>query len=199
MAKSRIKAKGKTMKNSLTLVALMSALSLSAHAQDEQTAPSAAAPTYPCEQREEFKEFDFWLGDWEVHVANGTYAGKNKIEKSQAGCALIENWLGAAGNPGISINYFDVATEEWVQVWSSAGGIQIDIRGGLTDKGMLLEGQINYVANNLTAPFRGLWTLLEDGRVRQFFEQYDEDSESWAPWFEGFYTKTNVEQQVSEQ
>ena len=186
------------MKNPLTLVVLMSVLSFSAHAQDEQTAPGAAAPTYPCEQREEFKEFDFWLGDWEVHVANGTYAGKNKIEKSQAGCALIENWLGAAGNPGMSINYFDVATNEWVQVWSDAGGSQINIRGGLTDEGMLLEGQISYVSNNLTAPFRALWTLLDDGRVRQFFEQYDEDSESWATWFEGFYTKTNVEQQVSE-
>jgi hypothetical protein len=54
------------------------------------------------------------------------------------------------------------------------------------------------VSNNLSAPFRGLWTLLPDGRVRQFFEQYDKDSESWAPWFEGFYTKTNIEQQVSE-
>jgi hypothetical protein len=186
------------MKNPLTLAVLMSTISFGVYAQDEQTAPSPAAPTYPCEQRDEFKEFDFWLGQWDVHLENGTYAGRNNIEKSQAGCALVENWLGAAGNPGSSINYFDVATNEWVQVWNSAAGSQINIRGGLTDEGMLLEGQINYVSNNLSAPFRGLWTLLPDGRVRQFFEQYDEDSESWAPWFEGFYTKTNVEQQVSE-
>jgi len=186
------------MKISVTVSILMLVATLSAYAQDDESAASSSAQTYPCEQRDEFDEFDFWVGDWEVHVANGTYAGKNKIEKSQAGCALIENWLGAAGNPGMSINYFDVANGEWVQVWSSAGGVQIDIRGGLTDDGMLLVGQINYVSNNLSAPFRGLWTLLPDGRVRQFFEQYDEDSESWAPWFEGFYTKTNVEQHIGE-
>ena len=193
-----MKDKGKTMKNHPVLVVLMSALSFSATAQDDQSGASSTVPARPCEQRDEFKEFDFWLGQWDVHLENGTYAGENKIEKSQAGCALIENWLGAAGNPGMSINYFDIAASEWVQVWNSAGGSQINIRGGLTDEGMLLEGQISYVSNNLTAPFRALWTLLDDGRVRQFFEQYDEDSESWAPWFEGFYTKTNVEQQVSE-
>lgn len=186
------------MKISLILTTLMLTVSLCAYAQDDQSGASATVPVRPCKQRDEFNEFDFWVGEWEVHVANGTYAGKNKIEKSQAGCALIENWLGAAGNPGMSVNYFDVATNEWVQVWNSAGGSQINIRGGLTDEGMLLEGQINYVSNNVSAQFRGLWTLLDDGRVRQFFEQYDEDSESWAPWFEGFYTKTSVEQQVSE-
>jgi len=98
----------------------------------------------------------------------------------------------------MSINYFDIATNQWVQVWSSASGTQIDIRGGLTDDGMLLEGQINYVSNGTSTPFRGLWTVMPDGRVRQFFEQYNADSETWAPWFEGFYTRTNVEQQVSE-
>ncbi len=167
------------------------------YSQDEASSdPAPQEP--PCEQRQEFSQFDFWLGEWDVHVANGTLAGTNRIEKTQAGCALLENWVGAAGNPGMSINYFDIATNEWVQVWSSAGGIQIDIRGGLTDDGMLLKGQINYVSNGTSAPFRGLWTLLPDDRVRQFFEQFNEESETWAPWFEGFYTKTNVEQQVSE-
>ena len=186
------------MKISVTVTILILVSTMSAHAQDDETAASPSAPAYPCEQREEFDEFDFWLGDWEVHAPNGTLAGTNKIEKTQAGCALIENWLDVTGNPGMSVNYFDVATNEWVQVWNSVGGVQLVIRGGLTDQGMLLEGQVSYVSNNTSAPFRGLWTLLEDGRVRQFFEQYDEDSKSWAPWFEGFYTKTSVEEPVSE-
>ncbi len=185
------------MKTPVTISILILTAAPLSYSQDE-AASSAAPQEPPCEQREEFSQFDFWLGEWDVHLANGTLAGSNKIEKRQAGCALLENWVGAAGNPGMSINYFDIATNEWVQVWSSAGGIQIDIRGGLTDDGMLLEGQINYVSNGISAPFRGLWTVMPDGRVRQFFEQYNADIETWAPWFEGFYTKTNVEQQVSE-
>ena len=48
---------------------------------------------------------------------------------------------------------------------------------------------IHYIANNTTVPFRALWTPLPDGRVRQFFEQYDAENETWAVWFEGFYTR----------
>ena len=153
----------------------------------------AQAPTFPCENDDKFAEFDFWVGDWEVHVANGKLAGENEIIRAERGCLLIESWKSATGGTGMSINYVDKITDEWVQVWNDASGSQINIRGGLTDEGMLLVGTIHYVANGQTLPFRGLWTPLEDGRVRQFFEQSTDDSESWTPWFEGFYTRKSAE------
>jgi hypothetical protein len=76
-----------------------------------------------------------------------------------------------------------------VQIWNAAGGTQINYRGGLTDEGMLLVGKIHSVTNGTTLPFRGLWTLLDDGRVRQFFEQSTDGGETWTTWFEGFYTR----------
>jgi len=147
---------------------------------------------YPCRYDEAFRAFDFWVGDWDVHLANGQYAGDNSIESAESGCVLIENWTGASGGTGMSVNYLDKATGEWVQVWNSEGGAQISIRGGLTDEGMLLTGHIHYIANGTTAPFRGLWTPLPDGRVRQFFEQSNDDGATWAPWFEGFYTRKHA-------
>ena len=30
---------------------------------------------------------------------------------------------------------------------------------------------------------------MDDGRVRQFFEQSNDEGETWSPWFEGFYTR----------
>ena len=171
---------------------------LSGQSEYDELVARMSIQAYPCKHRDKFSEFDFWLGEWDVHTANGSYAGKNRIEKAQAGCVLVENWLSVTGVPGMSMNYFDISSNEWVQVWSGAGGTQIVIRGGLSDEGLLLEGQINYVANGTSAPFRGLWTPLPDGRVRQFFEQSSDGGETWAPWFEGFYTRTNMEQQVSE-
>jgi hypothetical protein len=156
-------------------------------------APDPAAGTFPCEQEEKFREFDFWVGEWEVHTADGRTAGKNVIESSQRGCVLIESWAGAGGSTGISMNYLDKTTDEWVQVWTDAGGSQIVMRGGLTDAGMLLEGQIHYVSNGITAPFRGLWTPQPGGRVRQFFEQSDDGGKTWKPWFEGFYTRVGAD------
>ena len=144
---------------------------------------------FPCEHDDLFSAFDFWVGEWDVHVAGGALAGSNVIERAERGCVLIENWSSASGGTGMSVNYVDKTSDEWVQIWNAAGGSQINIRGGMTDDGMLLTGTIHYVANGTTAPFRGLWTPMADGRVRQFFEQSPDDGETWTPWFEGFYTR----------
>jgi hypothetical protein len=146
---------------------------------------------YPCAHQEGFRDFDFWIGEWDVHLANGTKAGSNEIKSIERGCALTEHWTSVNGGTGMSINYLDKASGEWVQVWNAASGGQINIRGGLTDDGMALEGYIHYVSNGTTAPFRGLWTRLPDGRVRQYFEQSNDDGKTWVPWFEAFYTRTN--------
>jgi hypothetical protein len=148
-----------------------------------------APQVFPCEEDARFSEFDFWIGEWDVHVASGQYAGTNVITSEHRGCVLIENWTSASGGTGMSVNYLDHAAGEWVQVWNDGSGSQINIRGGLTDEGMQLVGTIHYVAQDQTVPFRGLWTPLDDGRVRQFFEQFDEETDAWVPWFEGFYTR----------
>lgn len=154
----------------------------------------AQSPQYPCEEDDRFAEFDFWIGEWEVHVTSGDFAGKNVIESAEHGCVLVEKWSSATGGTGMSVNYLDHATGEWVQIWNDSNGSQINIRGGLTEEGMLLVGTIHYIASNTTAKFRGLWTLLDDGRVRQFFEQYDAASKTWKTWFEGFYSRNAAEE-----
>jgi hypothetical protein len=145
---------------------------------------------YPCQHDERFSEFDFWIGDWVVHGPAGGLAGTNSITREEKGCVLLEHWSNVAGGTGQSINYVDKISGEWVQVWNSEGGSQINIRGGMTDEGMLLVGTLHTVGNGTTIPFRALWTPLEDGRVRQFFEQSSDEGQTWTTWFEGFYTRT---------
>ena len=144
---------------------------------------------FPCLADPVFHEFDFWLGTWAVHTPDGQYAGTNTITREESGCVISERWTGAGGSTGSSINFVDKATGEWVQVWNSENGTQISLRGTMTESGMVLSGRIHYVGSGLNAPLRGLWTPLEDGRVRQYFEQSSDEGETWAPWFEGFYTR----------
>jgi len=54
---------------------------------------------------------------------------------------------------------------------------------------MAMEGTLHTVSTGVTQPFRALFTLLPDGRVRQYFEQSNDDGATWVPWFEGFYTR----------
>lgn len=156
-----------------------------------------SAQAFPCEHDASFAAFDFWVGEWDVHDGGGNLAGRNVIERAERGCLLIEKWSSASGGTGTSINYLDKTSGEWVQIWNDASGSQINIRGGMTDAGMLLTGNIHYIASGTTAPFRGLWTALPDGRVRQFFEQSPDDGETWKPWFEGFYTRNTGGQAVA--
>ena len=184
----------KLLKNIIIIwVAIPFFLASAQEAGDPGSADSPPGPTYPCEDETQFADFDFWVGSWDVHIADGTFAGSNVISREQHGCVLIENWAGARGTTGTSINYLDKITDEWVQVWNDASGSQINIRGGLTPDGMLLTGTIHYIGNGTTAPFRGLWTALPDGRVRQFFEQSSDNGETWVTWFEGFYTRKSEE------
>ena len=166
---------------------------LSGNAAYDQLIAEMSRKAFPCEHDAAFSAFDFWIGDWDVHTADGTYAGSNRIERTEHGCVLIENWRSATGGTGMSVNYLDKISGDWVQIWNDASGGQINIRGGVTNDGMLLVGTIHDVASGTTLPFRGLWTPLPDGRVRQFFEQILPDSEDWSPWFEGFYTREPVD------
>ena len=168
----------------------LGALPIVAMSQDEPDAAAAAASqSSPCEQDARFREFDFWVGEWEVHDADGNFLGENSITRAERGCALMEKWRGAKGSTGMSMNYLDKVRDEWVQIWHAAAGYQLEIRGGLTDEGMLLSGNIHYIGSGQTAPFRGLWTPLPDGRIRQYFEQSNDDGATWQPWFEGFYSR----------
>ena len=172
----------------------LSIVPLAALSQGEPDASQADAPTpSPCEQDARFHEFDFWVGERDVHDADGNFVGENSITRAERGCVLMEKWRGAKGSTGISMNYVDKFRDEWVQIWHASAGYQLEIRGGLTDEGMLLTGQVHYIDSGQTAPFRGLWTPLPDGRVRQYFEQSSDDGATWQPWFEGFYSRKSTD------
>ena len=151
--------------------------------------PVSHAQRASCGENVEFSDFDFWIGEWEVFDSNtGAKAGENVIRKMEGGCMLLESWAGNGGSTGTSLNYYNPVTREWRQVWVSAGQYSIDIVGGMRSGSMVLEGSI-YNFGGAVWDFRGTWTPNPDGSVRQFFEQYNHDSEEWAPWFDGRYVR----------
>lgn len=155
---------------------------------DDVPSPQIAEPP-ACEQGSEHRQFDFWLGDWEVRLADGRLAGTNRITREPGGCGLVERWTSTRGGSGISLNYFSPAAGEWVQHWVGSDGSLIHIRGGLEGQSMRLVGTVEYVADGRTRAFRGTWTPLPDGRVRQHFEESEDGGATWTDWFEGFYSR----------
>lgn len=157
--------------------------------------PALAQDTPPppvCETTEGFADFDFWVGEWDVYSNDEArnLLGHNSITRHYGDCLILEQWQGAAGGAGTSMNYFNSVTSEWRQVWV-ANGYSIDYTGGLDEAGaMVLEGHIYNYRQAAKTRFRGIWTPQEDGTVVQHFDIYNADSDEWNVWFEGLYVRS---------
>lgn len=145
-------------------------------------------PPFDCSSSAQHRQFDFWLGKWSVSDPSGKAMGHNEIRRVQNGCALEEQWVSVRGGTGQSVNYYHPGRKQWHQLWTDGGASIIDIHGGLQDGAMVLEGSIYYLGKGVEKDFRGRWTPLADGRVRQLFEERDDKGE-WTLWFEGLYTR----------
>lgn len=133
----------------------------------------------------EYRQFDFWIGDWEVKDASGKVVGFNKILPILDGCALSENWSSVSGNPGVSYNFYDKEKGLWHQTWIDNNGGALYLDGGLIDGVMVLSSNLND-----KAPIQRIsWTPLEDGRVKQHWQSSEDNGETWKDVFLGFYQK----------
>jgi hypothetical protein len=54
---------------------------------------------------------------------------------------------------------------------------------------MRLEGPLQYLGQGRTTTLRGTWSKLDDGRVRQHFEESADGGTTWTTWFDGYYTR----------
>lgn len=170
--------KGETMKKHL--LALSALLFVASTGYAQQPPPPA------CENDPKYNEFDFWLGEWDVFMA-GNKIGENIITKEERGCLVLEKWTDVNGGTGQSYNYYNPDSDEWRQVWVSSYML-IDYVGNLNDDGaMELVGEVTTFHDAKTAKFLGRWTLLEDGTVEQYFEQYSEEQQKMVPIFTGIY------------
>ncbi len=155
----------------------------------ERVLRNIRARVYPCESEPEARDFDFWIGRWEVREPDGTLVGTDTIEKRDGGCSLVERYEGAGGSSGTSVSFYLPSRGEWRQVWTGSGGTLFDITGKLVDGSMKMEGQVEYVEGNRVVAFRGTWTQAADGRVRQRLEEFDLGAQTWIVWFDGFFRR----------
>jgi tetratricopeptide (TPR) repeat protein len=137
----------------------------------------------PCERTAANREFDFWIGAWDVQTTDGQHAGNSKIERILNGCALLENWEGSG--PGKSINSYNSVRKQWQQLWVDAGGEVHEYAGGLVDGAMRLEGPAADHDGNKTLR-RMTFTPLAGGRVRQRGET-SPDGKTWTMEYELIY------------
>lgn len=149
-------------------------------------APDAQRPN-PCDAPE-FRQFEFWIGEWDVTGPAGGLIGSNIIKPIAGNCGLLENWTGNAGGAGNSVNTYHQADGKWHQAWVGTGGGLLELEGNFVDGKMVLEGT-RMGPNQQDVWHRITWTPLDGGRVRQFWESSSDKGATWTPMFDGLYTK----------
>ncbi len=132
----------------------------------------------PCIYSEQARQFDFWLGDWEVFNTAGQKAGTNTVQSFSNGCGLMENWTSSLGGDGKSINYYDASTGRWYQHWIGSGGGALRYAGSFKDGAMRFEGET--IASGKKTLQKLTFTKLDENTVRQVFEASNDDGKTWA-------------------
>ncbi len=149
--------------------------------QTPQAPPRCDAP--------EYRQFDFWIGDWVVeNPQNGRTAGTNRITSILGGCVLHENWAGAGGGTGQSFNIYDRASGRWHQTWVSSTGSLLQLDGGLENDRMVLWGETAAPGGGRTLN-RITWERLDGGRVRQSWDVSNDGGTTWTTTFVGVYRR----------
>ena len=111
-------------------------LALVAVSADAQSLPGP--PAKPCESSEH-RQFDFWVGHWDVFGPAGKKVGENRIELIADGCALLEQWTGNGGVTGKSLNIYDAVDRRWHQTWVDNSGTLLMLAGGLVERSMVMS------------------------------------------------------------
>jgi hypothetical protein len=146
----------------------------------------------PC-RTAEYRQFDFWAGDWEVQDAAKNVLGQNLVTQEQNGCLLVEHWKDAAGmQTGTSFNYYDIRDKKWHQLYldnSGNAGAFPAMAGELTNGRMVL------LTDEKDGPVsRWTWYAITPDKVRQMAEQTTDSGKTWQVTWDSFYVRKRTQE-----
>ncbi|MBZ5489560.1 MAG: tetratricopeptide repeat protein [Acidobacteriia bacterium] len=149
----------------------------------------ADAIAHPCVHHPEYREFDFWIGEWDVVTTQGhNPAGTSSIQPIIDQCVLLENWTGGGGGTGKSFNHYDTSRKIWMQDWVDSRSNSIHFEGKLED------GVMSYYAESRKpdgTPIRRhlQFFKLDSDHVRQFSQQSSDGGKSWTTEYDFTYNR----------
>jgi ketosteroid isomerase-like protein len=147
-----------------------------AHTSTQQS----AKPTF-C-SGPEYRQFDFWLGDWDAFEAGKTtVVARTRVDRILDGCVLRENYESANGLKGQSLSLYDASRGIWHQSWATNKGQLLTIEGRLEDGAMVLAGA-ERAADGAERLVRGTWKPISGG-VRETAVTSLDAGKTWQPWF----------------
>lgn len=140
----------------------------------------------PCKASPNFRQFDFWIGEWDAKNAQGVTVGSSSIQLILGQCVIFENWSTPVSS-GKSFNIFDTKDGKWHQNWVDDRGTNVHYVG------TLIDGKMVYVAdtvrNGVKALAKMTFSKLPNGDVRQHGESSTDEGKTWTTTFDFTYVR----------
>jgi tetratricopeptide (TPR) repeat protein len=146
----------------------------------------------PCAYNPLNRQFDFWIGEWDVVTADGANpAGSSQIELILGDCVIQENWTSAGniGYQGKSFNIYNADLNRWEQFWNDNGGGMIHFYGALNDK--VMDFWTDEIPQKNGAKLKRHLQFIPSGKdkVRQFSQGSTDGGKTWKVEYDFIYTR----------
>lgn len=158
------------------------------NAQFKELALSLDKKRRPCMYSTEARQFDFWVGEWEVFNQQDQRVGSSVIQQISMGCGILENWTDGFGGTGKSINFYDPDSAKWYQYWIGLDGKPHRYAGVYRDGALRYERE-PYMNNGVRTLNRLTFFNLDANTVRQFSEQSIDDGKTWTVAYDFKYVR----------
>ena len=142
----------------------------------------------PCLYQAEHKQFDFWIGEWNVQNAQGQAVGTSRIERIESGCIILENWSDVQGGTGKSLNFYDANLHKWRQTWADNVGGVSEFSGEYKDGAIRYEGE-SHTPDGTKILRRLTFFNLGPDKVRQYSEASMDDGKTWHSNYDFTYIR----------
>jgi hypothetical protein len=144
-------------------------------------APLVVAAGNPTCDAPEFRQFDFWVGDWDLSwTTDGKpQKGRNTITRILDGCVVSEAFR--SGPPenfdGTSVSTWDRDTRQWRQAWVDNTGAWLEFTGGWEDGKMVLAREA--VKDGKRTRQRMVFHAIGKDRLKWNWEASADDGRTW--------------------
>lgn len=152
--------------------------------------PPAETHTSPRCTAPEYRQFDFWVGDWdtfESDAADGPYIARTRVKPIAQGCAIHELYEQTDGLIGDSILSYDPVRKQWQQTWVTNRGSIMVLWGNFKDGAVVLEGE-SHLQDGKSVMQRITWKAQGNG-VRESAVLSKDGGKTWTPAFDVLFLK----------
>ena len=137
----------------------------------------------------EYRQLDFWLGNWKAYDNNGKgpYVARDAVTAILDGCVILERYRQNDGHEGNGVTLYDASRRLWHQTWVTNSGELLIIEGRFRHGVLTMSGN-NLGRDGTRVWYRATWERQGTG-VRETAVASKDGGRSWRPAFDLLFVR----------